>query len=1189
MDNSNGNPNRSRPSPPRSKEPTPNSLNSLNQPATHRVQFSKAEYKAPNSLQNSLEGNLSGSHTYDRTPNSVMERTVAADAMSIGGVGGNGAAGYNAAGGMNGHVVGMMGGIDVVEQPRGRPSKSYRDRYQDVRPMSPSPARAGSQSAGRSRSSVGRGVREKGQQGHQGILTGRSRSAGRGVREQRYSYDDDDCASERTPLERWESRKERKMMEKGVTDYISTPRHSSRAPHPQAPPPPPPRAPPVAATRHTAATRTPTPASHKSMSVTKDRANRWSPVEEDGYEEYDDFGATNHHRSSHRGQSRQNERRSEDRSSDRYHDDQHRRSRSHSRDERRYRDVRPDPLGHRQSSLSEAIATLSDARGYASTSGDNPNLNNGGDGSPLYDDVEEEGAGNIHMGEQSPLAIDDHFDHEGSSPQRAPAQRSSHLSSSQRVSPSRSSPQKSSLNRPSPNRSNAGGNQGGGSGDRPGGKSTYADDLLSFTESVTSSVAASNQASNRASNHPNHHGQHNHNGQRYNQLEQGGNNIATVGVQVGASVSGGSSYDHYGEVRVRHRANDFCERFTSLKCNPRQNSKSSLDKTKKRYLWITIAVCAACIIAAGVTIYYLGDMQDKEKEKEKGSSPGLDGRVDETVQPTISLVPSLKPSVSPTEFPTEIPTVRPTSERERLIGEFLHSLSGGDSSKVDAPQYRAKMWLLHEDVLELHLPYSDNQDSSWESEVAYRIKQRFALATCYYSMGVGDGGVVKGWLHDEECREVGDYGTAWDGVGCTDDGRVRALALDGANLHGTIPNELSLLTSIENLIIKNNPGLLGKIPHTLGLHMTQIRQLGLYGNTLTGTVPKNIFRLSNLVYLNLSDNTLMGTINWEELSHHQKNLRRVMLQNNFLEGSIDFHLLAKTSVSLLALSNNLFGGYMDDTVGQLTSLEYLYLDGNKLVGSIPDGIGQLGKLRALNLDDNELYGTLPHTLGELTSLEYLSAKSNVISGGLPASMKLMTGLKTLNLASNALSGHLKHLSDMSSLENVHLYQNSFTGSIDGSILTALPNLEVLFLSSNLLTGGIPSEVASAQKKLRGLYLSDNSLSGKIPEEVCALYKLEDLFLDANALEGTLPSCLGNLSGLKRFHAFKNQLSGFVPGGLMNLPDLIEFGIEENDLRGGMDQETCSREKGLSIWADCNELDGGCECCERCCSDQDKNC
>ena len=134
------------------------------------------------------------------------------------------------------------------------------------------------------------------------------------------------------------------------------------------------------------------------------------------------------------------------------------------------------------------------------------------------------------------------------------------------------------------------------------------------------------------------------------------------------------------------------------------------------------------------------------------------------------------------------------------------------------------------------------------------------------------------------------------------------------------------------------------------------------------------------------------------------------------------------------------------------------------MGSIPDGIGELGKLRALNLDDNELYGTLPHTLGELTSLEYLSAKSNVISGGLPASMKLMTGLKTLNLASNALSGHLKHLSDMSSLENVHLYQNSFTGSIDGSLFSALPNLEVLFLSSNLLTGGIPSEVASSQKK-----------------------------------------------------------------------------------------------------------------------------
>jgi hypothetical protein len=144
------------------------------------------------------------------------------------------------------------------------------------------------------------------------------------------------------------------------------------------------------------------------------------------------------------------------------------------------------------------------------------------------------------------------------------------------------------------------------------------------------------------------------------------------------------------------------------------------------------------------------------------------------------------PSIQPTGAPTTgKPTPRPTAERERLIGEYVSSLSGGDSNEIESPQYLAKMWILYEDELNLHLPISSssNQQGSdqsigdWNSELAQRIKQRFALATMYYSMGIGEGDLVKGWLEGEECRYVGDYGRAWDGVGCDDDGHVRAVAL----------------------------------------------------------------------------------------------------------------------------------------------------------------------------------------------------------------------------------------------------------------------------------------------------------------------------------------------------------------------------------------------------------------------------
>ena len=397
---------------------------------------------------------------------------------------------------------------------------------------------------------------------------------------------------------------------------------------------------------------------------------------------------------------------------------------------------------------------------------------------------------------------------------------------------------------------------------------------------------------------------------------------------------------------------------------------------------------------------------------------------------------------------------------------------------------------------------------------------------------------------------------------------------------------------MENLIIKNNPGLTGTIPHTIGLMMTNLRQLGLYSNALSSTVPKNILRLEHLVYLNLSNNNLAGTVSWEDTSQYMKKMTRFILHNNYLEGNVHFHELAKIpTLSVLSLSNNLFDGNIE-TVGLLSSLEYLYLDGNELVGSIPSGISKLNQLKSLNLDENALYGTLPHTIGNLTNLEYLSAKGNTLSGGLPSTMKTMKSLTTLNLADNAMSGNLQHLKHVRNLKNVHLYQNSFSGHIIGEIFTALSNLEVLFLSSNSLSGGIPSDVIGSQRTLKGLYLSDNNLGGGIPQEVCGLYKLQDLFLDTNNFDGAIPSCLGNLSTLRQFYAFKNRFGGNVPRSIMTLPYLAGLGLEQNDLRGGLDEQTCavvSQDKSLSIWADCLELEGGCECCEQCCSDQSNKC
>jgi len=617
------------------------------------------------------------------------------------------------------------------------------------------------------------------------------------------------------------------------------------------------------------------------------------------------------------------------------------------------------------------------------------------------------------------------------------------------------------------------------------------------------------------------------------------------------------SYDQ--EKRVRWGANALCGRFT-------RSRPPAAKKSKTNYVAFALIFAVLCIIAAVVAVVYLQTM-----------------KINEAVVPVP--MPTPTPPSTIADSPSETSgSNQPTGEREKLIDQYLESLSHGKSSDIGSPQFKARNWLLFDDDLNLHLPQSKE---TWDdTEAAGRIQQRFALATMYYSMGVGDGGLVKGWLEGDECRFVGDYGRAWDGIDCNEDGKVRAIALDEANLQVTIPPEIALLTDVENLIIKNNPNLVGEIPNDIG-NMSQLRQLGLYGNSLGGSIPNSVFKLSHLVYLNLSDNKLIGEVNWEEMSHHQKKIERLILHNNFLEGSIEFHVLSKTRLLLLVLSNNQFGGYIDESIGSMIFLEYLYLDKNALVGSIPDGLGNLANIKSINLDENELYGTLPSTMGNLANLEHFSAKKNTISGSFPVSMKLLHNLKTLNLARNAMSGHLRNLPHMKGLKNLHLYQNGFVGSIPEAIFE-LPNLEVLFLSSNLLTGEIPPSITGAQQTLKSLYLSDNKLHGHIPADLCGLYKLEDLFIDANDFDGPLPTCLGSLSNLKKLYAFKNRFTGDVPSVLLNLPNLVEVGIEENDLTGGV-YRACAWDRGLSIWADCSELNGGCDCCERCCSDIDSNC
>ncbi|CAJ1934424.1 unnamed protein product [Cylindrotheca closterium] len=506
------------------------------------------------------------------------------------------------------------------------------------------------------------------------------------------------------------------------------------------------------------------------------------------------------------------------------------------------------------------------------------------------------------------------------------------------------------------------------------------------------------------------------------------------------------------------------------------------------------------------------------------------------------------------------------SNRQKAIDGIL---SEGTDTKLlkkgDSPQGQARDWLL----------FDDKEKYAITRE---RVLQRYALATFYFGTGGENSWISSNWLSGDECAR----GQEWHGLGCNQHGEVRTLFRDNRGLSGELPDELGLLSALENLIIKNEAQLAGRIPETLA-DLRELTQLGLYKNSLTGRIPNLFESIGNLRFLNLEGNHLEGSI--PSSIERMTNLETIVLTGNKLEGLVPVVSLANTKVKFLDLGHNHFSGNLDDIVTSLSAVEHLHLDHNKITGSIPATINSMTRLKSLSLGGNGLTGSIPTTLGDLGLIEHLALQNNLLSSGLPNELGRLTNAVGLNLSRNNFSGSIPNIANMDNLVSLELQNNELTGAIPESV-QQLQSIEILFLSSNNFVGTIPTGFNRLQRTLKGLYLSDNGLDGAIPSQLCELSSLEALFIDSNQLTGTIPVCLGEVKDLKQLYLFQNSLNGSVPSSLQDLRYLIGLGLEDNDLTGSMPNEVCDLAStiGIDIWADCDEI--SCACCNVCCPSGD---
>ena len=260
----------------------------------------------------------------------------------------------------------------------------------------------------------------------------------------------------------------------------------------------------------------------------------------------------------------------------------------------------------------------------------------------------------------------------------------------------------------------------------------------------------------------------------------------------------------------------------------------------------------------------------------------------------------------------------------------------------------------------------------------------------------------------------------WDGVTSDAIHGVTRLILIDKNLTGSIPSNLSSLTSLTSLHLSENP-FEGGIPDQLG-NLQQLEYLSLSNIGLTGTIPSSLGNLSNLLDLGLYGNSLSGTIP-SSLGSLGK-LKDLGLGHNQLEGSIPSQLGSLTELIHLSLHSNQLSGTIPTTLGNLGKLETLRLATNSLTGSVPSQLGNLSRLQVLALLQNQLTGTIPSTLGNLSALTEFKLSENRLNGAIPPQLGSLSNLRFLDLQCNQLTGRIpSSLAGIAALQRLKVHGN----------------------------------------------------------------------------------------------------------------------------------------------------------------------
>ncbi|XP_049848896.1 uncharacterized protein LOC126316908 isoform X5 [Schistocerca gregaria] len=227
----------------------------------------------------------------------------------------------------------------------------------------------------------------------------------------------------------------------------------------------------------------------------------------------------------------------------------------------------------------------------------------------------------------------------------------------------------------------------------------------------------------------------------------------------------------------------------------------------------------------------------------------------------------------------------------------------------------------------------------------------------------------------------------------------------------------------------------------------------------------------------------------------------------------------------------------------LSNLEILRLYGNQISGAIPSLPDSIIRLYVLPI----LYFPFLQVVFELT-LSSRGLGANQLSE-LPT--KFPSSLVVLSLENNKFSSNLENSNDLfklSSLEDLHLGDNQFTGTFPSSILSS-STIKILSAHHNKLSGNLPNFTGISN--LYKLDVSNNQFEGSIPSDLLTKSSILYLSLKGNKLSGNIPTM--TIGSIMYLDISDNNLSGEIP--TVNSPRLLVLKASNNPLTGTLSEDT----------------------------------